>query len=502
MRRGTLRSEVVRAVVIAAALGSAVAIAVGVLLPGNRLALGVVFVATILGAWLAAHAWSRADSPRRSSGSPQPPRRSRRATTRRGPPPPGPARCGSSPMRHNTHGRRGRRRGGAAAGRGAPEVAVRLGRQPRAPHAAHRHQRRCRDAARRRRRRRRQERFLARSSREAERLTRLANDLLTLQRIEGATGELPMRVVDLRVAADRAGHARAAHRGPRCRPSPSSARRPRCSATSTACSRSSRTSSTTRAARWPGRPRHASSSPRRGRHGRYRRLRRRPGHPRRGPRPPVRPVLRSRHEPRHEAVASGSASRSSRRSSACTAGRSTPRTCPGAAPASVVLPALRDGGRRTAYGQHDAGAAGATTPVRRSSVQRDRAAAALTTSAHDEREHAGDERRPSPIPVTSTSCSPADRVDPEDRQRSPPRCRRATGTLPPAIASERRSRRTRRRGSRGGSHPSGRAALRPPGPPENTGAPVAPSSRYTPSAIATWRAEAAARRDRPRTPAA
>ena len=39
---------------------------------------------------------------------------------------------------------------------------------------------------------------------EAERLGRLANDLLTLQRIEGATGELPIRPVDLRLAADRA----------------------------------------------------------------------------------------------------------------------------------------------------------------------------------------------------------------------------------------------------------------------------------------------------------
>ncbi len=49
-----------------------------------------------------------------------------------------------------------------------------------------------------------QERFLSTIAREAERLTRLANDLLQLQRIEGATGELPIRRVDLRVAADRA----------------------------------------------------------------------------------------------------------------------------------------------------------------------------------------------------------------------------------------------------------------------------------------------------------
>ncbi len=50
-----------------------------------------------------------------------------------------------------------------------------------------------------------QERFLSTIATEAERLTRLANDLLALQRIEGATGELPLRKVDLRDAADRAG---------------------------------------------------------------------------------------------------------------------------------------------------------------------------------------------------------------------------------------------------------------------------------------------------------
>jgi len=49
-----------------------------------------------------------------------------------------------------------------------------------------------------------QQRFLTTIALEAERLGRLANDLLTLQRIEGATGELPIRQVDLRLAADRA----------------------------------------------------------------------------------------------------------------------------------------------------------------------------------------------------------------------------------------------------------------------------------------------------------
>ncbi|KAF0208817.1 MAG: ATP-binding protein [Actinomycetota bacterium] len=46
--------------------------------------------------------------------------------------------------------------------------------------------------------------FLETIIRESDRLTRLANDLLTLQRIEGATGELPLGRIDLRAAADRA----------------------------------------------------------------------------------------------------------------------------------------------------------------------------------------------------------------------------------------------------------------------------------------------------------
>ena len=41
-------------------------------------------------------------------------------------------------------------------------------------------------------------RFLSRIVNESDRLARLANDLLTLQRIEGATGELPLGPVDLR----------------------------------------------------------------------------------------------------------------------------------------------------------------------------------------------------------------------------------------------------------------------------------------------------------------
>lgn len=47
-------------------------------------------------------------------------------------------------------------------------------------------------------------RFLETMVRESDRLARLANDLLTLQRIEGATGELPLRRVRLRVVAERA----------------------------------------------------------------------------------------------------------------------------------------------------------------------------------------------------------------------------------------------------------------------------------------------------------
>ncbi len=46
--------------------------------------------------------------------------------------------------------------------------------------------------------------FLETIVRESDRLTRLANDLLTLQRIEGATGELPLRRIDLRETVERA----------------------------------------------------------------------------------------------------------------------------------------------------------------------------------------------------------------------------------------------------------------------------------------------------------
>ena len=44
-------------------------------------------------------------------------------------------------------------------------------------------------------------RFLGRIVNESDRLARLASDLLTLQRIEGATGELPLRPVDMRQVA-------------------------------------------------------------------------------------------------------------------------------------------------------------------------------------------------------------------------------------------------------------------------------------------------------------
>lgn len=49
-----------------------------------------------------------------------------------------------------------------------------------------------------------QQRFLSTIAVESGRLARLADDLLALQRIEGATGELPLRRVDLRTAAERA----------------------------------------------------------------------------------------------------------------------------------------------------------------------------------------------------------------------------------------------------------------------------------------------------------
>jgi len=48
------------------------------------------------------------------------------------------------------------------------------------------------------------QRFLSTIVRESERLAGLADDLLTLQRIEGATGELPLRRVELHVVANNA----------------------------------------------------------------------------------------------------------------------------------------------------------------------------------------------------------------------------------------------------------------------------------------------------------
>lgn len=49
-----------------------------------------------------------------------------------------------------------------------------------------------------------EKRFLETIVRESDRLARLANDLLTLERIEGATGELPLRRIRPRVVAERA----------------------------------------------------------------------------------------------------------------------------------------------------------------------------------------------------------------------------------------------------------------------------------------------------------
>lgn len=47
------------------------------------------------------------------------------------------------------------------------------------------------------------ERFLSTISTESMRLTRLAEDLLTLRRIEGGTGEIPLRSIDLREVVER-----------------------------------------------------------------------------------------------------------------------------------------------------------------------------------------------------------------------------------------------------------------------------------------------------------
>jgi signal transduction histidine kinase len=79
-------------------------------------------------------------------------------------------------------------------------------------------------------------RFLSTIVSESDRLARLASDLLTLQRIEGATGELPLSRVDLRQVAAIAVEALEPVAGERG------------GVTATGSSRSSPTSSTTRPA--------------------------------------------------------------------------------------------------------------------------------------------------------------------------------------------------------------------------------------------------------------
>ena len=204
MSRGTLRSGIARTVLAAAMLGAAVALAVGVLLPGNRIALGLVFGGTLVLAWAASAEVSRrlaAPLERLAATS----ARSRPATTRPGPPSEAHARSGSSPTRSTPWPPRSRARSLRSAPRsGASRSSSRTSATscgPRSPRSAV-PRKRCSTATSTR------TTSSASSPRiasEAERLTRLANDLLTLQRIEGATGELPLRRVDLRVAVDRAG---------------------------------------------------------------------------------------------------------------------------------------------------------------------------------------------------------------------------------------------------------------------------------------------------------
>jgi two-component system, OmpR family, sensor kinase len=204
MSRGTLRSGVARAVLAAAVLGAAVALAVSVLLPGNRIALGLVFGGTIVVGWAAGAAVSRrlagplerlaATSASFSAGD-----HSARAVVD------GPREVriiadGLNNMAAEIEGAVAQVR---AEERRKSQFVSDVSHELRTPLTAIRGAAETLldggvDADD-------QERFLSTIASEAERLTRLANDLLTLQRIEGATGELPLRRVDLRVAVDRAG---------------------------------------------------------------------------------------------------------------------------------------------------------------------------------------------------------------------------------------------------------------------------------------------------------
>ncbi len=204
MRRGTLRSEIARAVFVAAVLGAAVALAVGALLPGNRVALGVTFGATLVAAWLAAAAVARrlssplerlaATSASFSAGD-----HAARAVVD------GPREVRLIADAHNSMAAEieGAVAQVRAEERRKSQFVSDVSHELRTPLTAIRGAAETLldggvDAED-------QQRFLTTIANEAERLTRLANDLLTLQRIEGATGELPLRRVDLRAAVDRAG---------------------------------------------------------------------------------------------------------------------------------------------------------------------------------------------------------------------------------------------------------------------------------------------------------
>lgn len=203
MTKGTMRSAIARVVLAAAVLGALVVAAVAFLLPGNRVALASACVGVVLAGWAAATTVSRrlaaplerlaATSASFSAGN-----RGARAKVD------GPrevrlvgdalnamaAEIEGAVAQVRAEERRKSQfvsdvshelRTPLTAIRGAAETLLDGGVLPED-----------------------QERFLTTIASEAERLTRLANDLLTLQRIEGATGELPLRRIDLRAAIDRA----------------------------------------------------------------------------------------------------------------------------------------------------------------------------------------------------------------------------------------------------------------------------------------------------------
>jgi two-component system OmpR family sensor kinase len=203
MTRGTLRWSIARAVLVAAVLGGGVVLAAGMLFPGDRLALAIALVGTLVAAWIAAASVARRlaaplDRLAATSASFTAGDHSARAQVDG----PREVRQMAEALNNMAAELEGAKAQVRNEQRRSSQFISDVSHELRTPLTAIRGAAETLldgdvDADD-------QERFLSTIASEAGRLTRLANDLLTLQRIEGATGELPLRRVDLRVAIDRA----------------------------------------------------------------------------------------------------------------------------------------------------------------------------------------------------------------------------------------------------------------------------------------------------------